>query len=99
MMMTVAPDITEKKEKLEPAFKDGDWPTESEKVTCHHCGADEMTKFHSKAGILAWISCFVICLFGFWCGCCLIPFCISALNEQSHKCARCGKFLGVNKLA
>ena len=97
MIMMVAPDVKEKKEKLKPAYAANDWPTESEKATCHHCGETAFTKFHSKAGILAWIACLVICLIGCWCGCCLIPFCISSMNEQSHKCAKCEKFLGLHK--
>ena len=94
VMMVQAPEVNEKKEKLEPAYKDGFWPTEGVKVTCHHCGEETHTACSTDSSIITWISCWVLCLIGCCLGCCLIPFCVASIKDQNHKCTKCYKPLG-----
>ena len=50
-----------------------------------------------KIGGLAWLLCFVIAIFGFWCGCCLIPFCFDITNDQEHRCEHCHEIVGYRR--
>jgi lipopolysaccharide-induced tumor necrosis factor-alpha factor len=47
---------------------------------CPHCHQGIATRVEKKTGILPWLICGGILLFGGWLGCCLIPFCIDDLK-------------------
>mmetsp|Transcript_34717 Transcript_34717/g.61076 ORF Transcript_34717/g.61076 Transcript_34717/m.61076 type:complete len:157 (+) Transcript_34717:1039-1509(+) len=63
-------------------------------MTCPYCKAQITTKTRSYPGVMAWLMCVLICLIGFWCGCCLIPLCIPGLQNVSHYCRNCSRFIG-----
>ncbi|KAF7258969.1 hypothetical protein EG68_03762 [Paragonimus skrjabini miyazakii] len=62
--------------------------------SCPHCRHYGLTSVERKAGCLAWLLCAIICLFGFWFGCCLIPFCVDAVNDFEHRCSGCRRIVG-----
>ncbi|CAL8102232.1 unnamed protein product [Calicophoron daubneyi] len=63
-------------------------------LTCPHCHHYGLTNVHPEAGCLAWLICGLLCLFGFWLGCCLIPFCVDADKNVKHTCASCHRQVG-----
>lgn len=63
-------------------------------LTCPFCKAQTSTKTRSYPSALSWILCLVICLVGFWCGCCFIPLCVPGLRNVSHYCTNCSRFIG-----
>lgn len=67
----------------------------SKVLTCPNCRASVSTSLDYEPGVLTWISSGLICLFGCWFGCCLIPFCLSDCQDVKHKCPNCGHFVGM----
>ena len=61
---------------------------------CPHCRSTVITRTEETTGVLAWIVCLILLLFGCWLGCCLIPFCISDLQNIQHHCPNCNAFIG-----
>ncbi len=56
---------------------------------CPYCRQTVVTRTEKDAGVLVWVSAAVICVFGCFCGCCLIPFCIDDMkvpNIFKHQC-------------
>lgn len=47
---------------------------------CPYCYQLIVTKTEKNYGAAAWLSAAAICVFGGFCGCCLIPFCIDDLK-------------------
>ncbi|XP_069132229.1 lipopolysaccharide-induced tumor necrosis factor-alpha factor homolog [Argopecten irradians] len=64
-------------------------------MQCQHCHATISTTLEYEAGALTWLSAGILCVFGCWLGCCLIPFCINDLSDVKHKCPNCNKMVGV----
>ena len=62
--------------------------------TCPHCRSPIITRVEESTGVLAWIVCIILLFFGCWLGCCLIPFCISDLQNIRHHCPNCNAFIG-----
>ncbi|XP_005110474.1 cell death-inducing p53-target protein 1 homolog [Aplysia californica] len=58
-------------------------------IVCQHCQATVTTSMHYEVGLLTWIIVGVLCLFGCWLGCCLIPLCIDATKDVEHRCPNC----------
>jgi hypothetical protein len=52
----------------------GDYPIQ---CTCPRCGKPIVTRTQKNSGLLAWLICGGLFLFGFWI-CCFIPFCVDA---------------------
>lgn len=48
-------------------------------------------------GNMTWMLCVGAIFFGFWCGCCLIPFCVNGAKDTQHKCPNCKSEIGVQK--
>ncbi|CAL8139176.1 unnamed protein product [Orchesella dallaii] len=67
------------------------------RITCPHCKTEIQTKTDKKPGVVAWVSSGVLCFFGCWLGCCLIPFCIDSCMDVDHKCPNCDAHLGTHK--
>jgi lipopolysaccharide-induced tumor necrosis factor-alpha factor len=66
-------------------------------LTCPNCRANVLTKINYKLGALPWLLCGGLCLFGLWCGCQFIPFCMNSCKDVEHYCSNCNRFLGVNR--
>lgn len=64
-------------------------------VTCQHCHQTVTTQPRSEIGTVTWLACGAMILFGFWLGCCLIPFCIPDLQDTYHECPNCKKVIDV----
>lgn len=62
--------------------------------TCPYCHSIITTRLSRRSGVLVWSICFILILFGCWLGCCLIPFCISDLQNVRHFCPNCRRCLG-----
>jgi hypothetical protein len=52
----------------------GDYPIQ---CTCSHCGQQIVTRTQKSVGLLAWLICGILFIFGLWV-CCCIPFCVDA---------------------
>ncbi|XP_063700034.1 lipopolysaccharide-induced tumor necrosis factor-alpha factor homolog [Culicoides brevitarsis] len=63
-------------------------------MICPSCHADINSKTRSNPGLIAWVSGFLIALFGCWFGCCLIPCCIDECMDTHHYCPNCNAYLG-----
>ena len=65
---------------------------------CVKCQQTVQTQTRLEDGCGTWLICGGICLAGFWCGCCLIPFCLDDCKDVIHTCPRCGNYIGSRKL-
>uniref|UniRef100_A0A670Z3D4 Lipopolysaccharide induced TNF factor n=1 Tax=Pseudonaja textilis TaxID=8673 RepID=A0A670Z3D4_PSETE len=66
-------------------------------ICCPACNQVIVTRISYQPGALAWLSCGGLALLGCWLGCCLIPFCVDAMQDVQHFCPCCNAFLGVHK--
>jgi len=57
-----------------PIIIAGDYPMQ---CTCPQCGRQIVTRLERKNGLLAWLICGGLFIFGFWL-CCCIPFCVDS---------------------
>ncbi|CAF2808070.1 unnamed protein product [Rotaria sp. Silwood2] len=62
--------------------------------TCPNCRSTIITRTEETTGLLTWLLCILLIVFGCWLGCCLIPFCVSDLQNVKHYCPSCNAFLG-----
>jgi lipopolysaccharide-induced tumor necrosis factor-alpha factor len=62
--------------------------------TCANCRSIVITRVEQTNGLLTWLLCLLLLLFGCWLGCCLIPFCITDLQNIQHYCPNCNAFIG-----
>jgi len=62
--------------------------------SCPNCRSMIITRVEQTSGLLTWLLCFFLVIFGCWLGCCLIPFCISDLQNIQHYCPNCNAFIG-----
>ena len=58
---------------------------------CEHRGHTEVKSKKSQVQYLACMGC--VCI-GCWLGCCVIPFCVSAIGDHVHYCGKCNHPLG-----
>mmetsp|Transcript_53028 Transcript_53028/g.47660 ORF Transcript_53028/g.47660 Transcript_53028/m.47660 type:complete len:173 (+) Transcript_53028:91-609(+) len=65
---------------------------------CAKCQTNVTTQTRMEDGCGTWLICGGICLAGFWCGCCLIPFCMDDCKDVIHTCTRCGTVVGSRKI-
>jgi len=66
-------------------------------IICQHCQQNVVTRPRSEVGMVTWLACGAMILFGLWLGCCFIPFCIPDLQDTYHECPNCGKLIDVYK--
>ncbi|XP_076802917.1 lipopolysaccharide-induced tumor necrosis factor-alpha factor homolog [Clavelina lepadiformis] len=58
--------------------------------TCPNCHQAVVTQTMYDVGLMTWLICGAIVLFGGWIFClCLIPFCINDLKDVRHICPNC----------
>ncbi|XP_048729367.1 lipopolysaccharide-induced tumor necrosis factor-alpha factor homolog [Ostrea edulis] len=76
-------------------LQDQSFNTMSKPMICPCCNTQISTSVEYEAGALTWLSSGLICIFGCWLGCCLIPFCIQDLQDVKHICPNCSKVVGV----
>ncbi|CAD8154777.1 unnamed protein product [Paramecium pentaurelia] len=69
-------------------------PPYSLNVRCPECAGMIQTKLTYVSGCLSFSLCLTMCVFGLFCGCCLIPFCMNCCKRQVHQCPLCEKVLG-----
>lgn len=62
--------------------------------TCGNCRSLVVTRIQESTGALAWLLCVLLLFLGCGLGCCLIPFCISDLQNVQHYCPNCSAFIG-----
>ena len=66
---------------------------EPKNIYCDDCQREVLSEISFDSGTGSIISSCLITMLGFWCGCCLIPFCLSDCQDVSHICTSCGKEL------
>ncbi|XP_077381357.1 uncharacterized protein LOC144021164 [Festucalex cinctus] len=64
-------------------------------VRCSKCQQEVTTVKALIPSSWAFFWCFMVILGCFWCGCCLIPFCIPSCWNVYHFCPRCRKRLHI----
>ena len=64
-------------------------------MVCPYCTATIVTSVTYEPGTLTWLACGGLILVGCWVGCCLIPFCVDAMQDATHTCPNCRRQLGV----
>ncbi|UJR17496.1 hypothetical protein I4U23_004391 [Adineta vaga] len=65
---------------------------------CWNCKKQIVTRTEKKNGLVTWLGCGGLILFGCVFGCCLIPFCVDACKDTIHMCPNCNTILGEDKL-
>ncbi|XP_070269863.1 LITAF domain-containing protein-like [Myotis yumanensis] len=60
---------------------------------CPYCGNYVITVTTPIPGILTWLLCTGLFMFGCILGCCLFPFCVDSLMDVSHTCPVCRREL------
>ncbi|CAO1333873.1 unnamed protein product [Diamesa hyperborea] len=63
-------------------------------MICPNCHCEINTKTRSSPGLIAYVSGFLIAVFGCWLGCCLIPCCLDECMDTHHQCPNCEFYLG-----
>ncbi|KAH9390556.1 PREDICTED: lipopolysaccharide-induced tumor necrosis factor-alpha factor homolog [Rhagoletis zephyria] len=73
-------------------------PAKSIPMKCYYCNEDITTKIESKTTVVSWLLCSLLCIFGCFCGCCLIPLmCSNGSKDILHYCPKCKKYLGCHE--
>mmetsp|Transcript_66618 Transcript_66618/g.105877 ORF Transcript_66618/g.105877 Transcript_66618/m.105877 type:complete len:149 (+) Transcript_66618:52-498(+) len=65
---------------------------------CPRCQQNIVTKVTLEPGLGTYAVAGGICITGFFCGCCLIPFCVDQLQDAVHACPTCSTIIGYNKI-
>ncbi|XP_019324098.2 lITAF domain-containing protein [Panthera pardus] len=56
---------------------------------CHYCGNRIITVTTLVPGVLTWLLCTGLFVFGCFLGCCFLPFCMDSLMDVKHTCPVC----------
>lgn len=74
------------------------WTNRPQIAFCPHCRAETLTTIKYEPGAITYLSCLgLVCLGCVW-GCCLVPFCITELQDCSHFCSSCNNFINKKSL-
>nr|XP_014353130.1 PREDICTED: lipopolysaccharide-induced tumor necrosis factor-alpha factor isoform X1 [Latimeria chalumnae] len=76
---------------VQPAISFQDHPVQT---VCPSCNQMIVTVVKYRSGALTWLSCGGLFLLGCVFGCCLIPFCVDALQDVDHQCPNCKAYIG-----
>ncbi|XP_007937916.1 lITAF domain-containing protein [Orycteropus afer afer] len=63
------------------------------RMVCPFCRNAIVTVTRRVPGLLVWLMCSGLTLFGCVLGCCLIPFCMEGLMDVQHSCPVCHRDL------
>ncbi|XP_014098027.3 lipopolysaccharide-induced tumor necrosis factor-alpha factor homolog [Bactrocera oleae] len=64
-------------------------------VACPVCGANETTRLIFTPNTRTHICAGLLCLAGWCCCACTVPYCMNSCRTGNHYCSRCNTFLGV----
>lgn len=64
------------------------------KVTCPECGERRRTRMHFTSNRKTHIFAVILCLLGWCCCACTVPYCMRSCKTGHHYCAKCNRFLG-----
>ncbi|XP_038942976.2 lITAF domain-containing protein isoform X1 [Rattus norvegicus] len=62
---------------------------QSKQIICPYCGNFITTVANPIPGLLTWLLCSGLFVFGCFLGCCLLPFCMQSLMDVVHSCPMC----------
>ncbi|KAM7343300.1 uncharacterized protein ACRADG_010387 [Cochliomyia hominivorax] len=63
-------------------------------VMCPNCGASKTTRMFYTPNTKTHISALVLCLVGWCCCACIVPYCMNSCRTGNHYCSNCNAFLG-----
>ncbi|CAF1090340.1 unnamed protein product [Rotaria sordida] len=63
-------------------------------LQCPSCHQQIVTRVDYEPGGGTWLISLLICVFGGFLGCCLIPFCVPACQDAVHICPLCNTLIG-----
>ena len=63
-------------------------------LQCPTCRQQIITVVRYEPGGGTWLIALIIFLFGGFLGCCLIPFCVTSMQDAVHTCPSCRALIG-----
>ncbi|XP_005186934.1 lipopolysaccharide-induced tumor necrosis factor-alpha factor homolog [Musca domestica] len=64
------------------------------KVTCPACGASKVSRMAYTPNSKTHLCAFILCLVGWCCCACVVPYCMNSCRTGNHYCPKCNTFLG-----
>ncbi|XP_017077657.1 lipopolysaccharide-induced tumor necrosis factor-alpha factor homolog [Drosophila eugracilis] len=64
------------------------------RVLCPACGANKTTRMTHTANSRTHLVAGLLCLVGFCCCACFVPYCMNSCRTGNHYCRKCNTFLG-----
>ncbi|XP_017054146.1 lipopolysaccharide-induced tumor necrosis factor-alpha factor homolog [Drosophila ficusphila] len=64
------------------------------RVLCPACGANKTTRMTHTANSRTHLVAGILCLVGFCCCACFVPYCMNSCRTGNHYCRKCNTFLG-----
>ncbi|XP_013406585.1 lipopolysaccharide-induced tumor necrosis factor-alpha factor homolog [Lingula anatina] len=80
----------------QPSPMDHYFTEDSVEATCPKCKQVIMTRLYHQTGTCTYLSCIVLCVIGFPCACCAIPFFWDRMKDVVHSCPKCRTVIGIH---